>query len=36
LLAKAESIFVTWREIENTDEATVFLAALAFGARWSK
>lgn len=36
LLAKAESIFVTWREIENSDEATVFLAALAFGARWSK
>jgi uncharacterized protein (UPF0332 family) len=36
LLATAESIFVTWRRIENTDEATVFLAALAFGARWSK
>jgi uncharacterized protein (UPF0332 family) len=35
-LEKADSIFATWREIENTDEATVFLAALAFGARWSK
>jgi uncharacterized protein (UPF0332 family) len=36
LLAKAELVFVTWREIESSDEATVFLAALAFGARWSK
>jgi uncharacterized protein (UPF0332 family) len=36
IIAKAEATFSHWRSIEGTDEATVFLATLAFGARWSK
>jgi hypothetical protein len=35
-LEDAEGAFWAWKCIRNTDEATVFLAALAFGARWSK
>jgi len=33
---RAEELFLAWARIERTDEARVFLAALAFGARWSK
>jgi hypothetical protein len=36
ILARADAVFANWRAIESTDEATVFLAALAFAARWSK
>ncbi|MDQ2925214.1 MAG: hypothetical protein M3R43_06630 [Acidobacteriota bacterium] len=36
VLAKAESAFRNWRAVENADEARAFLAALAFGSRWSK
>jgi hypothetical protein len=32
----AEAAVAAWAKIRNTDEATDFLAALAFGARWSK
>ena len=32
----AESAFASWALIRQTDEATVFLTALAFGARWAK
>jgi hypothetical protein len=28
--------FAAWRRIRATDEATIFLSALAFGARWSR
>lgn len=35
-LSEAERAFWAWNCMRNTDEATVFLAALAFGARWSK
>jgi uncharacterized protein (UPF0332 family) len=35
-IADAHFVFEDWQRIRNTDEATVFLAALAFGARWSK
>jgi len=35
-VASAESAFSAWRTIQRTEEATVFLTALAFGARWSK
>jgi len=33
---RAEALFAAWNRIAKTDEARVFLAALAFGARWSK
>jgi uncharacterized protein (UPF0332 family) len=33
---RAEELFLAWERIVKTDEARVFLAALAFGARWSK
>jgi uncharacterized protein (UPF0332 family) len=36
ILLKAESVFSNWQVVEGPDEATVFLAALAFGARWAK
>jgi uncharacterized protein (UPF0332 family) len=36
ILEKADEVFASWRAVESTDEATVFLAALAFAARWSK
>jgi uncharacterized protein (UPF0332 family) len=32
----AERAFHIWRRIRNSDEISVFMAALAFGARWSK
>jgi hypothetical protein len=32
----AELAFTSWDRVRNTEEATVFLTALAFGARWSK
>jgi hypothetical protein len=32
----ARLAFASWDRIRNTEEATVFLTALAFGARWSK
>ena len=35
-IGEARRAFSDWNLIRNTDEATVFLAALAFGARWSK
>jgi hypothetical protein len=35
-VADAHFVFEDWQRIRHTDEATVFLAALAFGARWSK
>jgi hypothetical protein len=33
---ESRQAFADWNAIRDTDEATVFLAALAFGARWSK
>jgi uncharacterized protein (UPF0332 family) len=33
---RANELFMAWNRIVKTDEARVFLAALAFGARWSK
>jgi uncharacterized protein (UPF0332 family) len=33
---RAEELFMAWKRIAKPDEARVFLAALAFGARWSK
>jgi hypothetical protein len=33
---EAARAFSAWQRIRGSDEATVFLAALAFGARWSK
>ena len=36
MLGKAKSAFQSWRAINTTDEANVFLAALAHGARWNK
>jgi hypothetical protein len=36
VLLRAESAFSNWHAVEGTEEATVFLAALAFGARWTK
>ncbi len=35
-LNEAARAFSAWERIRGSDEATVFLAALAFGARWSK
>jgi hypothetical protein len=32
----AESAFASWAVIRQTEEAMVFLTALAFGARWAK
>ncbi len=32
----AELALSSWGRVRNTEEATVFLTALAFGARWSK
>jgi len=36
LIADAHFVFEDWREVRGTVEASIFLAALAFGARWSK
>jgi hypothetical protein len=36
LVETTESAFLAWRAICASNEATVFLTALAFGARWSK
>jgi len=33
---RADELFMAWNRIVKTDEVRVFLAALAFGARWSK
>jgi len=33
---RADELFMAWNRIAKTEEARVFLAALAFGARWSK
>jgi hypothetical protein len=33
---QAEAVFRMWRKIRTTDEANVFLAALALGARWNR
>jgi uncharacterized protein (UPF0332 family) len=33
---RAEDLFRAWNRIAKTEEARVFMAALAFGARWSK
>jgi len=35
-IGQARRAFTQWNLIRDTDEATVFLAALAFGARWAK
>jgi len=35
-IGEAEAAFAAWKTIKNTQEATVFLAALAFASRWSK
>lgn len=35
-LGIAEDLFSAWRVIKGSDEANVFLAALAFGVRWSR
>ncbi len=35
-VADAHFLFEDWHRIRDNDDATVFLAALAFGARWSK
>jgi len=35
-LDEASDAFAAWQKIRDTDEANVFLIALAFGARWSK
>jgi hypothetical protein len=35
-IENAELAFQNWSPIRNTEEATVFLTALAFGARWAK
>jgi hypothetical protein len=32
----AEAAMAVWGDIRDSDEANVFLAALAFGGRWSK
>ncbi|HEX4154150.1 MAG TPA: hypothetical protein VHY48_00930 [Acidobacteriaceae bacterium] len=36
LIGSTQIAFAAWRSIRTTDEASIFLAALAFGARWSK
>ena len=33
---EAEEAFTAWKSIRETEEATVFLASLAFASRWSK
>ncbi len=35
-LSDAEAIFWAWNVIRGSDEANVFLASLAFGARWAR
>ncbi|MES2391818.1 MAG: hypothetical protein V4555_09260 [Acidobacteriota bacterium] len=35
-IERSESAQAAWGRIRNSDEANVFLAALAFGARWAK
>jgi len=35
-VGEARGAFADWNQIRTTDESTVFLAAVAFGARWSK
>ncbi|HEY5330816.1 MAG TPA: hypothetical protein VIJ79_13090 [Acidobacteriaceae bacterium] len=36
IVADARFVFTDWNLIRNTEEANVFLTALAFGARWAK
>jgi hypothetical protein len=33
---EAENAFAAWTVVRNTDEAAVFLTALAFASQWSK
>ena len=35
-IARTEAIFSSWNSLRKNDEANVFLAALAFGARWDR
>ncbi len=36
IVADARFVFDDWNRIRGTDEANIFLVALAFGARWAK